>query len=504
MSPAERSRACQLASLPVIFPRTGVRVSMSSSSECQQQNSARSRSGFDPRRGKQPKGVMNLEEAELLLGDSGEELEFAIRCTLPPQSQGGGHALAFPSRVYVLRATTVAERTAFVDVLRQIISKVQEGVDRDRLSSGATTTLRYTQGFQDNGAEDEYNTKGGGAKIVAKQRKEWFAFLSAQQKRQVVQDAEIPELVMDRPPPQLCRIGIPPDRRGQMWEILSGSVHMRHANVGEYEALQVRSQPGGAWEHGGGGSGGELKEETDIQIEKDLKRTFAENSEMQTGDRIEQLRRLLRAYAVYDPVVGYCQSLNFIAAILMLYMKEEQAFWTLTRVVRNMLPKGYYTDGMQGLRADHRVLSALVERKLPTLHAHLTDLDVPLEPVSTQWLMCMYLNVLPMNSVLRIWDSIFCEGSAVRSANLIEHLRCLPACPTTDNVKSILLDACCVVAGPHAGRGRAPKAARRGAPSMLRLWRRLHDSAGDDQGRYRLRKTHFGRVQREAHWRISS
>ena len=247
-------------------------------------------------RGKQPKGVMNLEEAELLLADSGEELEFAIRCTLPPQSQGGGLALAFPSRVYVLRAATVAGRAAFVKVLKQIISKVQEGVDRDQLASGATTTLRYTQGFQDNGAEDEYNTKGGGAKIVAKQRKEWFAFLSAQQKRQEVQDAEIPELVMERPPPQLCRIGIPPDRRGQMWEILSGSVQMRHASVGEYEALQARSQPSGVWEHGGGGSGGELKQETDIQIEKDLKRTFAENSQMKTGDRIDQLRRLLRAY----------------------------------------------------------------------------------------------------------------------------------------------------------------------------------------------------------------
>eukprot|EP01043_Picozoa_sp_COSAG02_P032498 COSAG02_NODE_2174_length_9589_cov_49.732561_2_plen_449_part_00 len=446
--------ASSRTSLRVMIPRTGLNVDMSSSSDCQQISSVLAHAtSFDPRRGKQPKGVMNLEEAELLLGDSGEELEFAIRCTLPPQSQGGGRALAFPSRVYVLRAATIAERSAFVEVLRQIISKVQEGVDRDRLSSGATTTLRYTQGFQDNGAEDEYNTKGGGAKIVAKQRKEWFAFLSAQQKRQVVQDAEIPELVMDRPPAQLCRIGIPPDRRGQMWEILSGSVHLRRANVGEYEALQLRSQPSGAWQHGGGGSGGELKEETDIQIEKDLKRTFAENSEMQTGDRIDQLRRLLRAYAVYDPVVGYCQSLNFIAAILMLYMKEEQAFWTLTTVVQNTLPAGYYTDGMQGLRADHRVLSALVEQKLPALHAHLTSLDVPLEPVSTQWLMCMYLNVLPMNSVLRIWDSIFCEGSAVRSTAVID---CLPACPITANVDSALLVDCSVAAGPHAGRGWAP------------------------------------------------
>ena len=222
---------------------------------------------------------MNLEEAELLLGGSGEELEFAIRCTLPPQSQGGGLTLAFPSRVYVLRADTVAERAAFVKVLREIIPKVQEGVDRARLSTGDTTTLRYTQGFADSGAEDQYNTKGGGAKAVAKQRKEWFAFLSAQQKRPEMQGAKVPELVMDRPPAELCRIGIPADRRGQMWEILSGSAALRHANAGSYDALQIRSQPAGEWEHGGGGSGGELKEETDIQIEKDLRRTFAENSE---------------------------------------------------------------------------------------------------------------------------------------------------------------------------------------------------------------------------------
>ena len=356
---------------------------------------------------------MNLEEAELLLGDSGEEVEFAIRCTLPPQTQGGGLTLAFPSRVYVLRADTVPERAAFVKVLREIIPKVQEGVDRERLSTGDTTTLRYTQGFADSGAEDQYNAKGGGAKAVAKQRKEWFAFLSAQQKRPEitsgelnreelrqllqrrlpegeamppgedamdevmkkfnphgegkVKSAKVPELVMDRPPAELCRIGIPADRRGQMWEILSGSAALRHANAGRYDALQIRCQPVDEWEHGGGGSGGELKEETDIQIEKDLRRTFAENSEMASTTRIEQLRRLLRAYAVHDPVIGYCQSLNFIAAILMLYMKEEQAFWTLVAVVQNTLPAGYYADGMQGLRADHRTLNQVRKLPLPQL-----------------------------------------------------------------------------------------------------------------------------------------
>ena len=357
----------------------------------------------DWQKGKQPKGILNLEDAELLLADSTVELEFAVRCTKPPASKGGGLALAFPSRVYVFRAANPAERERFVGVLRGMIPKVQEGVDRRRLSAGLTTTMRYTQGFEEDAAEDEYNQKGGGAKQVAKQRKEWFAFFRAQKKRQVVKDAPHPELVMERPPLALCRAGIPPQYRGQIWTILSGSAALRYANAGTYGELCGRSEP----------AAGELKEETDVQIEKDLSRTFAENTEMQQGERVSELRRLLRAYAIYDPEVGYCQSLNFIAAILMLYMKEEEAFWTLVCVVQTLLPVGYYTDGMQGLRADHRVLQELVAKKLPALFTHLAQLDVPLEAVSTQWLMCMYLNVLPMNSVLRIWDAIFAEGSGV-------------------------------------------------------------------------------------------
>lgn len=41
------------------------------------------------------------------------------------------------------------------------------------------------------------------------------------------------------------------------------------------------------------------------------------------------LRRVLRAYSLYDTDVGYCQGMNFIAATLITFMEEEEAFWML-------------------------------------------------------------------------------------------------------------------------------------------------------------------------------
>jgi hypothetical protein len=41
------------------------------------------------------------------------------------------------------------------------------------------------------------------------------------------------------------------------------------------------------------------------------------------------LRRVLRAYSYYDPEVGYCQGMNFIAGMFLTIMSEEEAFWLL-------------------------------------------------------------------------------------------------------------------------------------------------------------------------------
>lgn len=41
------------------------------------------------------------------------------------------------------------------------------------------------------------------------------------------------------------------------------------------------------------------------------------------------LRNILQAYAVYNPEVGYCQSLNFVAGFILLTSgcRETESFW---------------------------------------------------------------------------------------------------------------------------------------------------------------------------------
>lgn len=86
------------------------------------------------------------------------------------------------------------------------------------------------------------------------------------------------------------------------------------------------------------------------QIEKDLPRTFPDHSLMRdhgsktTSGRCA-LRRILAAYSLHNPGVGYCQGMNFIAGCLLLFMNEEDAFYCLCTIVGEILA-GYYSVNM--------------------------------------------------------------------------------------------------------------------------------------------------------------
>ena len=59
----------------------------------------------------------------------------------------------------------------------------------------------------------------------------------------------------------------------------------------------------------------------------------------------EDLFRLLKAYTVYNPIDGYCQAQAPLAAILLMHMPAEEAFWCFVSICEKYLP-GYYSVGL--------------------------------------------------------------------------------------------------------------------------------------------------------------
>ncbi|KAF0903947.1 hypothetical protein E2562_030083 [Oryza meyeriana var. granulata] len=145
------------------------------------------------------------------------------------------------------------------------------------------------------------------------------------------------------------------------------------------------------------------------QIEKDLPRTFPGHPALDEDGR-NALRRLLTAYARHNPSVGYCQAMNFFAGLFLLFMPEEHAFWALVGVIDEYFD-GYYTEEMIESQVDQLVLEEVVRERFPKLAKHMDFLGVQVAWVTGPWFLSIFINMLPWESVLRVWDVILFEGN---------------------------------------------------------------------------------------------
>lgn len=124
------------------------------------------------------------------------------------------------------------------------------------------------------------------------------------------------------------------------------------------------------------------------------------------------LRNVLAAAAVYDPATGYCQGMAFVAGLLVSYMPEEDAFWTLVSLLHHERYglSGLYAPGLARFAELMDVFAQLVDEYVPKLAAHLRTMGVDHAMYASQWFLTLFTYSAPFDFVTRIWDAWLCEG----------------------------------------------------------------------------------------------
>ncbi|XP_048473478.1 small G protein signaling modulator 3 isoform X1 [Rhincodon typus] len=195
--------------------------------------------------------------------------------------------------------------------------------------------------------------------------------------------------------------GIPHSMRPQIWMRLSGALQKKRNTETSYRDIAKNSSNDGSI--------------AAKQIEKDLLRTMPSNACFSNINSvgIPRLRRILRGLAWLYPEIGYCQGTGMVAACLLLFLEEEDAFWMMCAIIEDLVPPSYFSTTLLGVQTDQRVLRHLIVQYIPRLDKLLQEHDIELSLITLHWFLTAFASVVHINILLRVWDLFFCEGSVL-------------------------------------------------------------------------------------------
>lgn len=125
---------------------------------------------------------------------------------------------------------------------------------------------------------------------------------------------------------------------------------------------------------------------------------------------MDKLASILKAYSLHDPAVGYVQGMNMIAAPLLLYSSEDEAFALLVKLMKDHDMRSLYLPEMPGLHKRLYQFDRLLEDYLPAVHIHLLRAGVTSSMYASQWFLTLFAYKFPISMVVRIYDVVVCQG----------------------------------------------------------------------------------------------
>jgi hypothetical protein len=162
-----------------------------------------------------------------------------------------------------------------------------------------------------------------------------------------------------------------------------------------------------------------LKQSTIHQhtIQLDLNRTFPNhfNFSKKNGQQGQlALFNVLKAYAIVDPEVGYCQGLSFIVGILLINLNncEEKAFELLKFLLIDLNLREQYKPDMIALQKHLYQFSRLLHDFYVDIFSHLEQNDVSASLYAATWFLTLFSSQFQIEFATRVFDLLFAECSS--------------------------------------------------------------------------------------------
>ncbi|KAI9308141.1 rab-GTPase-TBC domain-containing protein, partial [Cunninghamella echinulata] len=200
-------------------------------------------------------------------------------------------------------------------------------------------------------------------------------------------------------------VGLPPQLRGALWQLISKSRNQSSDMEGTYWELLKRTSPF------------EKEIQHDLDHSFPLSNFFTSNMSGHNNDilstKCQSMCNILKAYSLFDQDTGYSQGLSYIIALFLTQVNEVAVFCLVVQLMGPYGLKGHLASTAETLQLQLYQFDHLLELTLPELHRYLGNLGVQPETYATRWFTTCFSYQSNPSLAAKVMDLVFIEGTQV-------------------------------------------------------------------------------------------
>ena len=153
----------------------------------------------------------------------------------------------------------------------------------------------------------------------------------------------------------------------------------------------------------------ETETETEEVIALDVARSYQNSTVVPS----ESLKNILLVYSFYNPEVGYCQGMNYIAGTIFAQFQDEEASLKfMVALIEKFKMTELFTTDLPKLKQFFYQLDRLISMELPELHELFKQINIGAGHFCAPWFITLFASHLQSRPgvLSRLWDLFLFDG----------------------------------------------------------------------------------------------